>query len=425
MNILPMSIDTRFRPYWFLLVLIAVGVPGFLQFDTSGLSRAHGLFNAQSISRILLTLGVGFAFTIIVLHRGIPVVRRHSKSLHIFFGLRLPLIIITLYTLSSFINLSGTDLYLALYRITEWALAIVLVGIALPAVSAEGEFWNARSLKTIKTVCILPIAAVLIGAIIAPNLAFTGLGTGFPRLGGFIYNSLNIGALASLLCVYFLTLDAGRKARTYAFLALIVVGMTVSRQAFILLPVVFLCSYLLVSIQRGNIIRLVFGVLLIIVLMVFLLLFSEAVLTTFLRGSTLESLLTINNRTLVWGNAWDNISESPWIGQGYIIGPKQFGQSILFVTQHWLANHTHNEFLNAGISGGMIAATLTFFLHLRLIFAAVFSQWSRKEKIFLVFVSVYLFFWAFLGTSLSYVMTTPGVILLIISRILAIEKLTR
>ena len=307
-----------------LLVIAAVGVPGFLPFDATGLTQEFGLFNAQSFSRIALSLTVGYIFvSLLALSKAQRIKSGGANSFSLDpDGFRLVFLLYGFFLLSLIKAGGPTDFLLGLYRLGEWMLAIGLCSAALGTSGNTLERHRASDtfFRLLKYITTIPVVIVLIGVVVVPDLAWSQ--GRVLRLGGYLYSPNTLGVLAGIGAVIFWFHRPGLKSRIWAAVLLIVMVLTYSRGAMIgfLMSIVFICFT-----HRKAQVK-ILGLVAVPALIFVVLAFSDVLydeIGPFLaRGQSMEDVETLNSRTDVWAAAWQGILDSPLIGHGYIFGPK-------------------------------------------------------------------------------------------------------
>jgi hypothetical protein len=114
--------------YWMTIAYI-VGLPNFLQFDTTGRTHEFGLFNVSSIGRIALTLSIAYLLAVnLALTRDPMFQRKIRMSLGVWVALLVWCTIATIFQPASRLSPSlPTDLPLSIFRLAEWVLAFALL----------------------------------------------------------------------------------------------------------------------------------------------------------------------------------------------------------------------------------------------------------------------------------------------------------
>jgi len=405
-----------------LLVIAAVGVPGFLKFDTTGLTHDYGLINAQSLSRIASSLTIGYLFALFLLLSTIQqtkygIAKSFSFDLG---GFRLIFLFYGLLLLS-LVNAGGTtEFLLALYRMCEWMLAVGLCSVALGTLGSKRREKQSASdtfFCLLKYITTIPIVIVFVGMFIVPDLAMFR-SNGVIRLGGYLYHPNAFGVLAGIGAVVFWCHSPDLKNRLWAGVLIGAMVLTYSRGAMI----GFLVSIAFVFFtHRKAQIRISVWVAAL-ALFFFVLAFStlsyDEIDPILMRGGNVEQLATLNNRTHVWTGSWRAILDSPLVGHGFIFGPKDLGT---YADQHWWhAPHAHNDFLNAGVAGGIGAAILTVMIYIHVGYAVLTIDRPSAEKAAIIAIYVQLTVYAMLTPLLSSAVFYLGIIMLLLMRYLAV-----
>ena len=116
--------------------------------------------------------------------------------------------------------------------------------------------------------------------------------------------------------------------------------------------------------------------------------FQEKVLQYMERGQGARNITTLSERTLVWEASFKAIALRPYIGYGFIAGPKNALRDHWNST-NWVPPHSHSEFIQAVLSGGYIAGALIIAIYGRAMWSAVRGAINGGLKqIFLLIVLV-------------------------------------
>jgi O-antigen ligase len=75
------------------------------------------------------------------------------------------------------------------------------------------------------------------------------------------------------------------------------------------------------------------------------------------RGQGTNNIATLSERTIVWHISAQAFWHRPLLGYGYIAGPKHAIYES-WVYKHWVPPHAHSDFLQAFLSGGILAGIL-------------------------------------------------------------------
>jgi O-antigen ligase len=392
---------------------LTVNVPAFMSFDQTGFTRDNGLFNAQSIARIgLFCVSTFLAACYWVLWgqdesmrgKGQPVAgARLLSALYLWYLVQAPLVT------------SGLSMALAVFRVSEWIVAFGLLGLTFRIQNACGKSLFEDRLRLIVPMLFFLLASVFLLLLLAPSQAYqVSKVTGTARLGGLFTHPNLLALVATILFAYFTAYWHGWKRFIMVILCVGVVGLTYSRGGFVAFALVALLG-LLIFVRHAA------------VLLLLLLVFALAGLLVahvpsvvddavgFLqRGNETQSLTELSERTAVWEAAKNLIAQSPWLGDGFVSGPKLLGDEMIRarLSHNFAAPHAHNEFLQAQVSGGVIASILTLAIHLRVIFLMLFRLRFEPRSAFVLWsIVISVLVWGLLTPSLSYLLSLPGILL--------------
>jgi O-antigen ligase len=389
--------------YW-LFVIYAVGVPGFLKFDPTGRVHEFGLFNPQSIASIVLTCCTAlFFFCIATASRKAIIATPTAIDLKPFVAL---LAVLSIATLLS----PKDDFAISFYRLGEWFLGFCLLLSTYTRQPREQRDSFAVSLMA--QICWIDICIVWIFLLFYPSLAVNSpeelTGAIQIRLGGYVIHPNTLGVLAGIAFWHaLLFLRGGRKLLALVF-TLSTLVLTYSRGAWLGFAATVVL-YILFS--KKSAVR-VLGILATMLASVGAILFSDKMIDFLGRGQGEKSLATLSQRTEVWALAAKMISQRPLLGYGYIDGVKVRLASISHLG-NFFPPHVHNEFLQAWASGGILAALLIFLVYWRGLRQAFRLARGSVYRLFILFTLVQLFFYSLAGPIITKSFVQVGALLLI------------
>jgi len=364
-----------------LIIAAAVGVPGFVKFDTTGLTQDFGLINIQSITRMVFFAVIGFLFISLGLLKFPKKSRLHPPTSN-FWAIGL-LSYYGLFFVLSAIELPMNGFAVAAYRVVEWALVISLCwyyfrSFQISDVGASGL--NDDFISCMRWITSLPALVVLAGLIIVPDLAYSySTETGTFRFGGYLFGPNSLGVICGIGSVLFWILPRRRTDKLWSIALFIFMLLTYSRGAMI----AFISYILYYNFIYSSFIRKISSVFLFLVFLIVLTSgiaenFFSGTLTAFSRGDSSKSIATLNSRTVVWDAALKAINDSPWIGHGFIQGPKKLRN--YFEQKWWAPPHAHNDILNAGVAGGWVMAVFTLLIFITLAIKFYRLNLPKKPK---------------------------------------------
>jgi len=380
MNLIRPSLARKRYPlrYW-LFVVYAVGIPGFMRFDSSGRTHDLGLFNPSSLSTIALTLACAFLFASVSIlsHRRIAL-RRVDFCMWLWIAL---LIIFIIASILQPNNNSGppaaSDLPLSLYRLGEWVLGFVML---LSLYTSEDEDRAIDLIvRLIGTVCWAYIGLVWMMLPIAPSLVYASPDAlaegGHARLGGIFIHPVHLSVLAGVGFFYALFFFQGRKRILCCAISLLTLIMAYSRSEQIVF-LIALFAYLMIF-SRKFVLRM-FGLSAICTLAAAGVVFQGKVLDYLERGQGMRNVTTLSERTDVWNASFDAFWLRPYIGYGFIAGVKHAIKDHWNAT-NWVPPQAHNDFVQALVSGGILAGLLLLAIYARVLWVA-FRNSRRSIK---------------------------------------------
>jgi O-antigen ligase len=362
-----------------LLIIIAVGaVPGFVKFDTSGLSQDFGMINPQSITRMLIYAVMGFMFIALVLFRPPKIPNGESKANN--FWVWVLLGYFSIYLVFSAIVLPFHGFAVAGYRVAEWILVISICWYFILSCWTSETHFNKigdEFLSILRIMTSVKPVVVLIGVVLVPDLAYSySSETGTFRFGGYLYTPNGLGVYCGIGSVLFWMLPKRRTDRLWSVALFVCMLLTYSRGAVIAFAV-FILYYNFVS---GSFVRKILASFILLVCFIIFLSgdFSRGAFSAFSRGDSVASITTLNGRTVVWDASLKAIAESPLVGHGFIQGPKKLKNYM--EDTWWAPSHSHNDILNAGVSGGWSLAALTLFIYLMAAYKLYGLKMSAGKK---------------------------------------------
>ena len=377
--------------YVLLLWVWLINMPAIVAFDTSGITRMD-LFNPQSIGRIALFFAVGLSFIINYFREP-----RTESSHHVIKVLLLPALIYGWFLVDAFIVLHGQDLLLALYRIAEWGLLFMLIGavIALsPKQTLAQEAWLLRVVFAVLLFMLLITPVVLA---ISPSRAYFIGESGIGRLGNPFAHPNTLGVLAGMAFFYGME-HKPRFAKLVMFLSFGIMAATYSRGAW--LGFALAIAFYLVLRPRTSVGRF-FMVTALIFFSAFAWLtqslYMDAVERLLARGQSVATLATASERTEVWKAARVLIERSPWLGHGFVAGPKKLGDIMATgrSASYLRAVHAHNEFVQTQIDGGVLATLLLAAFLIRTVYLLFALRNKASPQFMRCTIAWFIMLWSF------------------------------
>lgn len=390
------------RCYW-LLLIITINVPGFTAFDTTGRTRDFGLFNPQSISRIILMMIAG-GFTVLFYltrksYAAIPLVRKR---------LTLLFIVYIVFFLAS-LPWTSKEVALSFYRLAEWGLAISLV-IGLYASSPERTDKLSAEL-VFRIAALIPII-VGIFAVFAPKLALQAIveDTGFLdfRYGGVVYPPNTVGSMSAIALYYVLLFHKGLKRVFLVILFGSTLILTYSRGALIS----FIIGYVLVNMLFGKVLSKLLTLLGMVGVGALALVYQDKVITLLSRGTSVGSLTAASGRLMIWLAGLKMFFVHPIRGWGFVAGVKDHILDY-YTSSTFAPEHLHNELLQALVSGGIIAGILISLIYLTALVRGIRQARMSLWQQFLLFAFFQMVAHSIEGPVFSYVFTADGMCTLI------------
>ena len=398
-----------------LLILLTVGVPTFIKFDTKGITHEFGLVNVQSLTIIAVFAIVGLFFICLVSLRPVRNSSFHALPnngwvwiMFYYYGV---------YLVFSAMVLPLQGFAVAVYRIAEWALIISLCWYYFYTCqnsNSESSDIGDDFISLLRIITSLPGLIVLAGLILFPDLAYTySVETGTFRLGGHLYHPNRMGTICGIGSVLFWVSAKGKFDRFWSIILFVMMGFTYSRGAMVGFVLYLFYHYFKFS---PSIRKLTWSLILLTFLIFSFAISKDSIsrgfLSFFSRGEAVDTIYTLNSRNRIWNLSLDAISDSPWIGRGFIQGPKTLASTIL--DGSWATTHSHNDVLNAGVSGGVFMAAFTLLIYIALTFSTIQLRKSFKLNAATATVLIQCGIYSILTPIFSTSAGNPGTIMLIL-----------
>lgn len=352
------------RLFFFFALAITVGTPNLDEFDTTGITRgieAFGIVAPTFLWRILVFFCVGaMAGFILAYSASINSTLHRARQFGLCWLLYIWLTISSIITFPTFF-----DLALSIYRLLEWgiALLVTLMLFSRPERQAINIFYHFLRLAPLLALGLLGLIWIY-----NPSLTyfFSPTKEAF-RLGGIAMPPNSIGLLFGLGALYWCV--TGRHNKLWALITFVLFSaclLTWSRSGiggacFATILYLALRNFSIKKISHATIFTLILAVLPIIII-----LYHEEFIFYFLRGEDIDYILSAAGRIDVWKGVFELFKESPFIGHGFIFGPKLLMHSHL-IPFHWRAAHAHNDILNMSIAGGIIGVIILIIINYAII----------------------------------------------------------
>lgn len=408
--------DARVAVDLTLFWALVVNLPVFIAFDQTGLTRMD-MFNPQSIGRIILFVMIGLTFLISRFGSKSRLPDAPSTSILLFY----PVLGLVWYVLSAPASVSRlVDMVLLLFRATEWMLLMLIVVALIRDLESKyrGSFTASPLHRTFPIIVFLIVITFVVFPLFPRSIYQVGQ-AGIGRIGNSFAHPNVLGIIAGMGIFYAMEFRI-KYYRVFSIACLALLVGSYSRAAwagFAVAAVVFVVMRV-----RPGIRRIIAGISLSILLIVGyvgqdLVLSSVSAIAT--RGKSHEELTSASERTTVWRAARVLIAESPWVGHGYIIGPKKLNDVMAsgVSASYFRANHAHNEIMQALVSGGVVAAFLTALIWLRCLLQLFRLSRFESNRSFVRCSTVWLIMllaYGMMTPMLSMHLMIPGALLLFI-----------
>lgn len=337
-----------------VLIVLVVGTPNLNLFDITGLSQEYGRFNVSSALRAFVYMSAAIATAIALLK-----LRKLSSAS----GMRLIWAFYAWAFLSTILIWPDFgDLALSIYRLAEWVIVILIV---------QELFTHPKDcprifIQFLKLSGVYAVAVISIVAVYDSELVYLySQETGTYRFGGVANHPNNLGLILGLSALAWFISERGLLRFAVPFTLIVLSILCWSRTCTAATIAAFSVYFLArMTIHReANARTLFIAVIGFFTSVAAALLASNAILSFVARGQGRDYLSGFAGRSDVWLGSIALIEESAWLGHGFIIGPKLLRYSA-YVPDHWAAPNAHNDILNAGVSGGLIAIGLLVLIYL-------------------------------------------------------------
>lgn len=334
-------------------VAISAGVPGLLAFDSTGLTRAHGLFNVSSLWRLGVFGTTALVVAVLFLLWNTLAFSRRPQAGTGFTGLALYAAFLGWIAFTSALALNGGDYGLAYYRMFEWVLTAVVVWGFL-AVEPGSQVRRLELL--VRAVSLTALLVIVAMWIVVPSVAHAQSSGPLDLrlgLGGSAFHPNQLAVVLGLGAIYWWATGKGPVRYAIALAMFACCVLTGSRSGIVGCAGACVAFAVLGIRGRTWIDQFVLRAGVVVLVCAFVLLLLPEILQLMSRESA-DDLRTLNSRTNVWQAALALTERSPWIGHGFILGPRLIGTSFQF--GWWLPTNAQNDVLNAAVAGGIPAA---------------------------------------------------------------------
>jgi O-antigen ligase len=409
------SLTRRYYPvrYWCLVALV-IGFPNFIAFDSTGLTHKNGLLNITSIGSLTLTMSVAIILAVLsVLTRKPLFVRKVEVFGWLWIALLINMIISTFLQPSAMsghlVHKQSTDLVVSLYRLGEWSLILLVL---LSVYSRETkETATDMIIRLIGLACWARIGLVWLVFPIVPSLVWgTNEDTSetIKRLGGAIVHPVHLAVIAGIACFYALMFWTGARRVIGCTIALATLALTYTRSEQLTFGIVLL-GYLLTSrnpkLKVSGIAGILGGVAGCFAL-------SDLFIKYLARGHGQQNITSLSERTKVWRASFHLFWQRPGVGYGFIAGPRE-GLRIGWNSPNWLPPHCHSDYIQALVSGGIVAGILVACIYARVLWKAARAASQGPKQTFLLLALLQMIVMSTIIVLITDQLTELGAILLL------------
>jgi O-antigen ligase len=210
------------------------------------------------------------------------------------------------------------------------------------------------------------------------------IGQGHARLGGILIHPVHLSVLAGVAFFYAVFFFQGRKRLFGCIITVLTLFMTYARSEQLVF-LIALFVYLMV-ISRKFVLRM-FGASAICVIAAGAVVFQQKIFDYLARGQGMRNITTLSERTDVWNASFKAFWLRPYIGYGFIAGVKHAIKDHWNAT-NWVPPHSHNEFIQALVSGGILAGLLVLAIYLRVLWVGARNAHRSIKHTFLLIVII-------------------------------------
>ena len=409
----PSTVQRRYPLRYWLLVAYCVGLPSFVRFDASGRTHDQGLMNPTSLGAVLFFLLAASLLALFsLLNRQKLLQRKIRFSAPAWLLLCAIFIVATLLAPTARLTPSkATDFPLAMFRLGEFVLTFLL----LLSVYTREEEERATDLviRLIGSICWITIGMVWVALPVVPSLVYgeaDDIASAHARLGGAFVNPVYLSVLAGIGFFYALFFMRTKLKIFCCSLSFVTLMLTYARSEQLLFFIA-LFAYL-IFFSRSTILRWT-GLVSVLSAVALAGAFFEQVLTYLERGHGLRSVTTLSERTDVWTASMKAFWMRPFLGYGYIIGVKNAIKDHWNAT-NWVPPHSHDEFIQALVTGGIFAGLITLWIYGRVLWSAIRQFTRDPQHVFLLIALIQLIGMGIITPLLSYNRTQLSSLFLVI-----------
>jgi O-antigen ligase len=397
--------------YWVTIVYI-VGLPNFLQFDTTGRTHDFGLFNVTSISRIALTLLTAYVLVVnLALGRGPIFPRKVKISIGVWISLLAWCTIATILQPASRLSPSlPTDLPLSFFRLGEWVLAFVLFLALYTREPAEDA--TALIVELIGRCSWIIILMVWVALPLFPHVIYASDEPGSPAALGGVFIIPGLLAFESCLAFFYslFFFRPGLHKWSACFFALTTLEMTRSRTSVVSFIVSF-SSYAIFYSRKSLLRWATIG--LVLVSGLILMQFRDSVMTYIEKGQSAAEITSLDGRTEVWQASMSAIRSRPMLGYGFVIGARNAIKDN-WIYAHWIPPSAHSEFVQALLVGGIPACAMVLYVYIVILWRSLHSARDGALELFLMLAWLQVLFHSlFAGEGMMAVYGPEGTVMVL------------
>ena len=383
-----------------MLVAFCVMLPSFVKFDESGRTHNVGLLNPTSLGFIgMAILFVAMILVITLMGREKLIQRPVHFAGWLWAMLFINFAVATLFSPAYRLTAAKvTDLPISFFRLGDLVLLLVLV---LSAYSREEEERATDFIiRVVGLTCWANIALVWLFLPILPSHVYaitSDVGSSHARLGGSFLNPVYLSVHAGIGFFYALFFFPRKWSYVCCPLALITLLLTYARSEQLLFAIA-LFAYLVV-ISRNTFLRWA-GILTAASVCLLAAAFYDKVFSYLERGQGLRNITTLSERTDVWRASMQAFWLRPYLGYGFSIGVKNAIKDHWNAT-NWIPPHSHSEFVQALVTGGVLAGVLIVMIYIRVLWSSIRQAGRDAQHMFLLIALLQVFGMAFITPLVS------------------------
>lgn len=352
----------------------------FIAYDQTGLYSQNIGADPNVILRILLFFS-GLLYIIINL------IYNAKLKIRVLKRLKVPIIFYSLFLILIILG-KKISIQESVYRLFEWFVYILILYFFL---LYRKNTFNVHTYKNIlDKLSYIFILLILFCTIFYSDLIYNG------RLGGTVIGPNTFGVISSLLLYH----NFLKKKYFFSIIFFAFVILSKSRGALFCTSITLIyLIYYSTGIKKYIMIFLLLP-------LVFIL--SNSIINFILRDQTIENIFTFSERYYVFLSSIEIIKTNYLFGTGFVTGTTIISNYMSELgVDHWTNVHSHNEFLQAFSTGGIILLSLSLFIFYYIFKKSLFEKEIEYKKLMIINF-FHIFYFSISMTTISYVLNPVG-----------------